>query len=460
MFAQTVQRAQVGEVLFGRRSPGRLERIDAIDHLGEPEPLSVIAVWAQEPKREQDPPAFLLTADGAERDWLSWLVTFAPSLRPLTAFCRVMTARHFISRLATLREPDLGNVGNACIGLILGEVLASEDGARRSKEPLTASACASVLSFALVRALAIHADEANTVDLAARWLAVRKLTRQRDREIDIRSVYQVADTLGHVLRRESSSTPLATSPLADACRELADTGEITRTHGISPLLRLTPEMRGTREERVAIVERAVELSLGAPTGPEEAFAIGFLASRINPGTLTHAPLLGSVLRRHPAAMLWYGVCAGLNRDGNIMAELGGVGRRVIRDLLTPVEMLSRPRVDVAANELELLLMGGRSDDFPVTSPTQLSVELDPGIWTVVNWSSRIRVRRQEADMRKPERREDRTWIAEEIEDTIMALSALRYRLMGRDYELDERDAPEGTQRDLFDRKPEKKGRRR
>jgi len=44
------------------------------------------------------------------------------------------------------------------LGLVLGEVLSEEEAVGRIREPLTASACESVLSFALVRELALHKD--------------------------------------------------------------------------------------------------------------------------------------------------------------------------------------------------------------------------------------------------------------------------------------------------------------
>jgi len=57
---------------------------------------------------------------------------------------------------------------------------------------------------------------------------------------------------------------------------------------------------------------------------------------------------------------------------------------VLRDLLVVDELVGRPRSDIAAEELEMLLRSDRGDEFPVTSLSQLSVELEPGVWTVVN----------------------------------------------------------------------------
>lgn len=151
-------------------------------------------------------------------------------------------------------------------------------------------------------------------------------------------------------------------------------------------------------------------------------------------------------------MLWYGVCAGLSLDGGLLAEFGGIGRRVLRDLSMADELVSRPRTDISAAELEILLGGERADEFPVTSPAQLSVELQPGIWTVVNWSSRARSRRPQDT---GDRAEERGLIASELEIAISRLIEVYQRVRG----VDPQDRSAGQQ-SLFGRRPEPRGGRK
>ncbi|MGK3995651.1 hypothetical protein [Sorangium sp. So ce1024] len=454
MFVHVTRRAQIGEVLSGRRALSRRpSRIVHPAELPRLEAQSVAAIWGRDPVDRPELPDVLVTADGQERDWIAWLTTFAPTLRPFTAFCRVMGKTSFERHLNSFGLPDLGRFENACVGLVLGEVLSSEDALARLREPLTASACASVLSFAIARELAVYRypvhDEA---DLPARWSLVRRLTRQRERGLDTRQIVAVGDVLRALLRGHINTNidPL----LLQACEELALRGELVASaRAISPAFeRAVHEMTGTREERVAVFERAVSQPVVGVDAQLGAFSIGYLASRINPGTLAHASLLLGALRHYPSAMLWYGFCAGLSEESSVVSELGGVGRRVLRDLTASDEFIGRPRTDVSAAELEILLDGNRADEFPVTSPSQLSVELEPGVWTVVNWSSRAR------SQRNPEvevRLEEREWLTFELELAIGRLAEVHRRIRGGDSPT---RGPE--QQILFERRPERRSKKR
>jgi hypothetical protein len=424
MFMQVVHRAQLGEVLSGRSR--RLTSVIHPSDLPRLEAQSVAVIWSAEPSGQSDVPEVLVTAEGEERDWLAWLVNFMPTLRPFTAFCRVMSISTFLDLFAAFRPPTLGKVDKGCVGLILGEVLSAEE-VLKLREPVTSSACASALSFALIREIAIHRNSvAHKSDLSSLWSSVRKITGQRERQLGADHVVAAAGVLEALVRGQASS--LVNVRILEACRELAKHGEVTTaSQPLSPAFaKLAQQMSGTREERVTAFERA----LGTASGnrpQEEAFALGYLASRINPGTLTHATLLVPALQHHPSAMLWYGICAGLVPESGLLSELGGIGRRVLRDLMFTDEFVSRSRWDISAAELEILVGGERSDDFPVTSPTQLSVELEPGVWTVVNWSSRARSRRLHDTGSQTE---DRSWVASELEVAISRLIELHQRIHG------------------------------
>jgi hypothetical protein len=418
--------------------------------------MSAAAIWSRDPSDYPQLPEYLLTADGHERDWLAWLVTFAPGIRPFTAFCRVISFSSFIRLSDAFHAPELGQLENACIGLVLGEALSAETVLSRAREPLTASACASVLSFALVREFAIYDYAVRDEDAVQRqWSRVRQLTRQRERSLDSKEIAAVADVLGALIKAGPSQG--AASPVLRACHEIMERSEVFLEPDVfGPTFEhAAREMGGTREERVAVFERAI----AAPTvcgTREAAFAIGYLASRINPGTLAHASLVAPALQRHPAAMLWYGVCAGMAEGTSVLGEFGGVGRRVLREVSAAENFVGRSRADISALELEIRLGGERADDFPVYSPSQLTVELVPGVSTVVNWSSRARSRRTPEGS---ERSEERAWLEAELGVTISRLTELQRRVhrgdsAERDPELDPDEAG------LFDRSPNRRPRKR
>lgn len=429
MFGYVAKRSQLGEVLSGRRpTVERAKVLELAADLPRIEPQSAFVIWSHDPIERPELPAFLITEDGQERELLAWLVTFAPSLRPFTAFCRVMGTSGF-RRLATaLQRPDLGRVENACVGLVLGEVLSSEEMLSRPRDTLTVAACASALSFALAREMAIYKDSILDADeLRLRWSRARQLTRQRERELDGKDVVAAAEILRDLLR--VGTAPQTSLPVSLACRELLEQGEISSSAAYFDVSfeRAVKEMSGTREERVEAFERVLGGAISFGGSIEKAFVIGYLASRISPGTLTHASLLGPGLKRYPSAMLWYGLCAGLARDTAVLAELGGIGRRLLRELLATQDLIGRPRADVSAAELDILLSGDRNDDFTVYSHSQLTVELVPGVSTVLSWSSRTRARKPN-EVPGAERIEDRSWLDQELSVAIGRLIDMHARL--------------------------------
>lgn len=454
MFVHVTRRAQMSDLLSGRTlAGGRAAPLLRHAELPELDGQGVAGIWSRDPANHAALPEVLLTADGQERDWLAWLATFAPTLRPFTAYCRVLGISVFRELQEAAKEPALGRIENACVGLILGEVLSSEEVLARLREPFTASSCASALSFALTRELAMHSRRVfKSEHLPGRWSLVRQLTRQRERTLDVGEIVAVAEVLRALACGGVAS---GVDPvLLPASQQVLEAGELNLgSEGLgSGFDAAAREMTGPREDRVAAFERALRHQL-TNKGPQvEGFAWGYLASRINPGSITHAPLLASVLQRAPSALLWYGVLAGFAADSGVLSEFGGIGRRVLRDLVMADDLVGRPRADLAAGELEILLGVDRAGEFSVTSPSQIVVELEPRIWTVVNWSSRMRSRRTTDTI---DREDERGLIASELAAAISRLVDLHHRVRGHD--VHERDP---RQERLFPEPPGRRPKRR
>jgi hypothetical protein len=176
-----------------------------------------------------------------------------------------------------------------------------------------------------------------------------------------------------------------------ACMEILERGElVSAARPLGPAFERAARAmaEATREERLGILEEAF-FALEPKLSDTDGFRLGYLASRMDPGSFAHARLLGKVLKRCPSALLWYGLCAGLSGGSALLNEFGGVGRRVLRELLVPDALVGRPRTDIAFEELDLLLEAHRSprpeDGFPTGSPSSLSVELALGVSTTVGW---------------------------------------------------------------------------
>jgi hypothetical protein len=159
-------------------------------------------------------------------------------------------------------------------------------------------------------------------------------------------------------------------------------------------------MHSSREDRVVAIEVFLQELPNLTEVPPEVVAmmLGYLTSRIAPGTIQHARVLAPSFDRYPSALLWYGFCAGLPSEespfiGNAQRarlDFPPSARRIVRELEKPGCMLGAPDADI--DLLELLVLSRPSPDaierLVRTAPGYLSVEIIPGVSTVVNLSTK------------------------------------------------------------------------
>jgi hypothetical protein len=357
-------------------------------------------LWADDPGNRPPPPAAVLVDTDKRRDFLAWVLTYAPSFRPFTAYCRVSdpaTAGGVLRRTGT---PSLGRLEDVCVGLVLGEA-ATYVGGRLEPRDLTRNACASTYSYAMTRALSLGLVGQDADLVGNEWAAARNLTRQSKLSLDtpeLRGPWAVVLLLAAGEETISKSV-LGSLPkrVADACLDLYKTGDI-QSQQWEALMRDLPGLRevkdrmyGPREERVITLEHSLRLLLNSRISDSTSadFLGGYLASQVSPGTLDHFALVLPHLRAFPTAFLWYGLCAGLRQPSNVLNFSDGLGRRVIRDVLRNEGFLDRPRCDIALVELDVV---SRSDglalDFRTTNPGLLEVEIAPCTTTLVRWPGR------------------------------------------------------------------------
>jgi hypothetical protein len=147
-------------------------------------------------------------------------------------------------------------------------------------------------------------------------------------------------------------------------------------------------MQGPREMRVTFFEDCLPwLANGRREDPELAsFLCGFLASQIGPGTLDYIFLLTPHLDQFPTAVIWYGLCSGLQRRGSLFAFSFGLGRRILREVLREEALLDSPKSDIALTELEAMTVyDSASAEFRTGAQGLLEIEIAPLVTTTVRW---------------------------------------------------------------------------
>jgi hypothetical protein len=457
-----VERRNFGELLsvegVSRLNLTSARDFDSLLHLSLAE-NSVVAVWPQDPGMGNQLPALLVCKDGTEEDWAAWITTFGAKIRPFSAFMRLITRSEFENLATGARTPTLDRLTWPVAGLILGEVLAASHLPDKSLESLPANASESTLSFAMFRAAATYSSFRQWDQLVDAWELVRQATRQHLRPVESASVANVCRII--MAAAKLSDAPkllnLEGMRVAEACRE------VITSPGYAPLgLSTIPQfssieerMHGPREDRVVAFSEFVR-TIGSPAsadGELTPLMLGYLASRIAPGTIQHSSVLGPVTHRHATALLWYGFCAGLGgAEGSTRNGIGGTrsamdlpasARRVARDLLRPEPLLAAPTCDIAY--LELLALS-RSDNDPLaglirTTQGTARIELAPAVCTVVNVPSKSGI---EGLGRSGKERKLLAAMREDLEHLVEGYN----ELVGS-------DPAEAGQRSLFRAKPKK-----
>jgi hypothetical protein len=338
------------------------------------------------------------------REFVAWATTVIGGYRPFTAFFKVVDRKQ--AELAIeAREPRLDRLENPLVGLIIGETLTLFPD-QKSILALSLLPCESTYSFSFARAFALgcHERGSNGDPIAAPWALARRLTRQPPRKLGDESL----QTALSVITAVAADTKRAGHPnlpefVRETCCELYSHGEVKKSWSVlgnrlPSLDRLMKEMRGPREQRVRTFERV----LGEPNDLDtltSSFVAGLLADQVAPGTFDHVELLVPYLPQYPMALVWYGLCAGLHPDSEVQQVGNCIGRRLVRDLLVPDPLVSRPKYDISIAELEVCLDREVAIEFRVASPNHIAVEIAPGVPAFMKWPAREP--NQPADMSAP-----------------------------------------------------------
>jgi hypothetical protein len=298
--------------------------------------------------------------------------------------------------------PLLPDVGSADIGLILAEGMAYSVG-RTDLNRWPFSAFARTLSFAYAEGAKRYAQmfsESGVVSEQIRsgWLSARELSNQPSLAL---SPTDISDVWALVLRAVAGVGPnqaqAKSEPLmVEALQGVRATGRVPSEAWmkLSGHFRAAESMiqvmEGSREGRVQAVEMAIrELARGsAETRRHRALIAGYMASRIQPGSLDHLPLLFPVIAELRESLLWYGACSGLTPETSVGNYGNGLGWLLKRELERPSHSLDRPNCDIALSEMDIILRSreGPKPSLPTLASGVLKVEILPLISTSVRWS--------------------------------------------------------------------------
>ena len=378
----------------------RIETAGEIDLIRSPVKDGIIAVWSSNPQETKQLPEVLICKDETQNDWAAWITTFAAKIRPFSAYMRLIPHSDFRQTMESTPTRDIGQFMWPTAGLILGEALGASGLPDKALETLSATAFLSTLTFVMCRTATLYPGYREWSHLVEMWKSVREVTKQKTRAIDELSVARVFMIAMDALGNRGASRDLARNDaeISEACRHLLRTPQRNLSNVFDNHFFAVTEsmMHGSREDRVRAFDEFIRQSDNISVSKAEvmSFMLGYLASRIAPGTIKHASVLSPVSNRYPTAILWYGFCAGF-ADGDF--SLPNIGerrsvdfplsaRRVIRELFRVEPTWGVPVCDIGYLELMALSRTGGDpfDGLIRTTQGSVIVELLPGVCTSIN----------------------------------------------------------------------------
>lgn len=393
MWTKKVDRKELPEILtlggLASRSGAR-ELHEGIEVLAGPDDIELL--WGENPLENKRLLVAIIVEGRIQKDLLAWVNTYVPSIRPLTAYSRILD-RQTAAHLSTLNPyPRLGRLEDACLGLIIGETATyvSNKGAPRG---ITHAACLSTLSFSIARAAGFGFDRKLISDVEDHWSRTRAAIGAPTLPISVDPVESAWSVIRHLSEAKIDlppSRPVGEAVL-EACSQILSSGAIATntwmslTKDVPQLGPLRGELTGPREDRLVLFERAAsELPRTRGRGDTNSeFLCAYLASSISPGTLDHMHILLPYVDALPGLLIWYGLCAGLSSRGSFESGLDGLVRRTKRDVVKEDTIFQAPSCDIAFGELEVIGASTRDlTDLRTLSTGLLIVELAPFINTV------------------------------------------------------------------------------
>lgn len=398
IFQWVCERAQVTELLAGHTTPPRDGVVQCREYLPKGKRGEIELLWAADPTERFILPRSIVVEDEELKDFSAWMSTYFRHIRPFTAHCRIMGR----SMASKVRQSGMSEwperYRSADIAVVIAETVAYSIGTSSASNTPYAY-CTRTLSHVIAQAFrryqgAWEGDEVLVDSVRDGWLVSRERAGHDALPLTADQVLDVWNTIFSVFERPSRRRKVDRL-VSEALASVVENGKILRqewrllARNVDTADSLWNSLEGPREGRVLAVEKALPKLARGPSSDRKtrAFLAGYLASRIQPGTLEHFRVLASVSDELRDSFLWYGACAGLAPETSVEEYDQGLGWLLRRELARDYFWLQRPQADISLTEFALLTNSPetRRPNFQTKSIGSLDVELVPFVTTNVRW---------------------------------------------------------------------------
>lgn len=359
-------------------------------------------VWLKNPENEAVFPSFIIVNDGEKRDFLAWINTYAPFLRPLTGKIHVLEYQNFINTSKRKAPINKRRFLGAAIGLMIAEANLNKPYNKRSYP--TYRECLATLGFSLGSALFSGVSNDDFAYTAASWGHAQKNSRRVKPNFEhINMLLEpwgiLIDLCNNGFSGKSRQNDLWSDEqdIYTIVMELLNKGSVSSKtfksliEGLSiPSKLVDLVLKGTRESRIVAFENLLMLLLENSKNDKRNvadFVIGYLLNQLEPGTLDYMSLALPITVHKPQPNLWYGMIAGLSTNTSVFNYASGIGWDIALELDNN-DLTTAPSCDMDLAEFEMLLDSERIMGFEKSKRYgSYVVELMPNVNTIVAFKS-------------------------------------------------------------------------
>jgi hypothetical protein len=357
----------------------------------------ITLLWDKSEAGAGGQPLIAVPADGM-RDFFAFVGTYITTFRPYSAFFRVVPIE-IIPALEERQLPArdvLQRVASVVAGSALSEVYLGAGG-RVGSAGAQLPTTAATLSASLGQAILAGYPTGVLDRLAKQWYAIHRGANSPEMEQTAADQIVLIWKLISDATREGISDALPSLGRSQQAvsRFLAETIHgrgvdkdllLSLALSMSVKVNLANILTSSREERIrAFNDFVISLDPSSHDPLPGQFLAGLLLAISGNGSFDLLRSSGNLLNRSPISIVWFGVCAALFEESNILTTANCVGRRLVRELQRPQGLFDPPRADLNAYEYIILRRDtGALDQVNSQSADSLEIELMGNVTTSIS----------------------------------------------------------------------------
>ncbi|MGB3416859.1 MAG: hypothetical protein WBA36_09335 [Mesorhizobium sp.] len=351
----------------------------------------ILLLW---PRYRPDARPIVCVESAEMSDFYAFVSTYYAAVQPFTAYFRVVPLEFAELLEAPPRDArDDARVAKLVAGAALAESWIAASRSRERPSDLF-DLLKTMPSFALGQPVLRGYDEA-AFNWVVRETGVKRLGQLGLEDDSLNEgtygawLNVLAATTETNLIGSSKSTEIAS--FVGAALE-AETVRPDLLRSLSGSLRLDFDL-GTmlaapREERISRFNSAMaDLRRGAPDRLNVEFLAGLMLAVVGNGSFELLRSARDFEGWLPGAVTWFGICASLFKESNVLTFGNAAARRVVRDLVRKDDPFDLPAADISSTELRFLLNGKTNLSKLLGNSETISVEILPNVLTRLSLGS-------------------------------------------------------------------------